>query len=528
MSGPPAILGMDLVAFSELDEREQLQAVGKLFAWIKAGLQFYAIADANYRWSPGGDGGHLTFTEVTGSERALDVAFKILEQAREWSENHRPAIRIRFGIHAGTVQEGHELGSGTNVWGHGINTAARITSIASPFQVLISDEYYNDYVKNRGIASAYVFGEPFERTVKHGKPIKVRNVQRHNLGLPDDRALALRWEGVGELWKKARRDYEFLIRDALESDDVVAALAAGKCLLGLGGDLGGGSAVDHLFAAISNADQEADSPYKRRQHVYFSKMPAAALRQLLQRATFCTLPTGEVLFHEGDSSDKVYFPISGQVEVAWKDPPGAALVKRGEILGETALWISEIRRTGTVKAVVDTLLLEVRYADFQAVIEQHPHLAEEIAGTIKQRTLKNAVDRPDFFPGISNEQKEALRQRPAECVKVPAGWPLDLRKTTWFLFNGKVRISPTNAASFELSANGHFTARNIFGLVTGLGVIDGDEAAVLEEAVCVDFPHDVLRLQEESEAVQSRWWELFGRRNVEIRMRQKDSRTQTG
>jgi hypothetical protein len=519
LRGVHAILGMDIVGFSKLDEEPQLQTAQLLFEWLRRALQFYGIDPGACCWSPGGDGGHLTFpAEVEGS-RALDVAFRVVEQVLERNSHQSPPLYVRFGLHSGTVHESAEFRGGTNVWGHGINEAARIKDLAAPNQVLISGAYFDAFIKSRPSATRYDFGQPYQHTVKHGRPLEVRNVYRNQLGLDEEHALALRWSRVGELWQNARRDYEFLIGDAMHSDDVVAALAAAKCLL----DLGGNDTAGELFAAISNTDPDAPTRYARRQHVFFSKMPPAVLGRLLQGTTFRSLRPEEVLFHEGEVSDSVFFPVSGRVEVVWNGRPNAP-IPRGQILGETALWISEIRRTGTVRAAVETLLLEVRYPVFQSLIDQYPHLGEEIYGTIKQRMLKNAIDHPGFFPPLIPEQKETLAQKPSGCVKVPAGWSLDLRQTTYLLFSGKVQLSPQGQA-LELSARGYFDAQNIFGLVTEVGTIDGEQALVLEDSVCVAFPHEVLlRLQRESEAMQRRWWELFGHRSVKIQMLRRGSR----
>jgi len=522
VSGHHAILGVDLVAFSEMSEERQLQVSRELFSWITRSLSFHAVPLERCRWSPGGDGGHLTFGSVEASQKAAGVAFRLLELTEEHNRQTGDDVRLRLGLHAGTVHEGKELTAGTNVWGHGINTAARITAMAQPGQVLISQEYYDSYLKQHQPASDVQLDEPYYRSVKHGKSVKVSNARCRGAGLPRDWALAQRWCGVRSLWLSARRDCEQLIRDAMESDDVVAALAAGKSLLDLDGD---DEVISELLRAISNAEQAPPARLPRRQHLYFSKMPVGALRDLLRQTTLRDLPAGRTLFEEGAPSDAVFFPVSGQVEVCWKDRPDRVTIPRGEIIGETALWISDVRRTATVQARLDSLLLEVSYKTLQDIVRQYPHLEEEIVSTVQARTVKNLLDHKDFFPGLGAEQQERLRQRPTVCRKVPQGTRLGLAETTYVLFSGKARLSPPRLRPLELEASGQFQARNIAGVVAleeQDELIDGLEAEVIEDAVVVELSRQaLLSAQQACKLVAERWEQITANRLLQLRRRKQ-------
>jgi len=187
-----AVLGMDVVSFSTLPEGAQLAAIQNLLEWVEGAITFYRMGSQDYRWSPAGDGGYLTLKTPSSSERALDVALKILERSLDLTWTGAPQIQLRFGLHAGTVVEAKELGRGTNIWGDGINTAARVLSICTPSQVLASENYYNSYIKGKQRETAFNFGNPYCRTVKHGKQVWVRNVWRENLGVVDNTANAHR------------------------------------------------------------------------------------------------------------------------------------------------------------------------------------------------------------------------------------------------------------------------------------------------------------------------------------------------
>ena len=144
ISGVCAILGVDMVAFSLLPDGDQLMAVRCLVQWIHAALESYNVCQQDYRWSPAGDGGYLTFKPSAVSAKALDISFAILEKAQRsrWIPRTGNPIALRFGIHAGPVYERDELIGGTNVWGDGINMAARILDVACHSQILVSSQYY--------------------------------------------------------------------------------------------------------------------------------------------------------------------------------------------------------------------------------------------------------------------------------------------------------------------------------------------------------------------------------------------------
>ena len=72
-------------------------------------------------------------------------------------------------IHAGLVQEADELGGGTNVWGIGINMAARILTVAASSQILVSKQYFDHYIS--GVRQDAEIGDLHWRTVKHGDQV---------------------------------------------------------------------------------------------------------------------------------------------------------------------------------------------------------------------------------------------------------------------------------------------------------------------------------------------------------------------
>ena len=77
VTGQHAILGVDIVSFSTLQDEEQLAVIKKLMLLMREALAYNGISDDAYRWSPAGDGGYLTFVTDENCRSAIDVAFSI-------------------------------------------------------------------------------------------------------------------------------------------------------------------------------------------------------------------------------------------------------------------------------------------------------------------------------------------------------------------------------------------------------------------------------------------------------------------
>jgi len=280
-SGLYAVLGMDVESFSALHDDDQIEAIEKIQRWIHQALNYQDISQDEYIWSPAGDGGYLTFISVAACRSAIDVAFAICEKATrpDWVPRNRKPIRIRFGIHAGQIHEGADLGGDKNVWGIGINITSRILAISAPCQILVSRQYFDAFVKDYQDNNLEV-GEPFVRTMKHGQEIEVLNINRADICLRENEALALRWQSVGGLWRKTIQEYRYLIQDAMKSDDPIAALAAAKFILSMG-DI---KTAKHLCQMIGQHDEKVTKDYPKRFHRLFSKMPPEIILELLKSA----------------------------------------------------------------------------------------------------------------------------------------------------------------------------------------------------------------------------------------------------
>lgn len=121
------------------------------------------------------------------------------------------------------------------------------------------------------------------------------------------------------------------------------------------------------------------------------------IRQLLKIARPIRYPKGTVILKEGETGESMYILEEGMVEVSkalvmrwgredYQDRDKILTKLSAEdhaIFGEVALF-EENRRTATVVALTDSLLLEIAKADFLRLAAENPRIGYKITRNIAQ------------------------------------------------------------------------------------------------------------------------------------------------
>lgn len=502
IKGSYAVLGMDIVSFSKLTEDDQQQAVQHLFTWIRQSLAFNNVEEGDFTWSHAGDGGYLTFTSIQAGTKAIDVAFDIVRRARgDYLARGGRRLNIRMGLHEGFVQETPTRSPGfwREVSGIGINMTARILSISSANQLLVSRQYYEAYVKNHR-AEEFDIGPLHTRSVKHGAKIEVMNVNRDNLCLDSDDAAAFQWQAISGLWEQTIHEYENLIHDSLKGSAPLAAVAAATYLLTLGKE----EPVKRLCRALSaEADTKAfNFPVQR--HELFGALTTGALMKVISIAKPRLMSVGEILCRVGDAAESCFYVVSGRLLIDRPLAKEDLFVGWGELVGEFAVWINGLRRTADLKCTARSLVIEIPIPSFRRILEECGK-AETIIARIREKVIDNVFSSTQFFPPGA-----PLGDLAATCGSHPAGSVLDLSQTCYFLFNGSVFIEPVAGKRRTIAANGRTTPDALVGLISPLGCPDGETATVLTETVAVAVSHGNLRRMQNDKVVARLWNALYG------------------
>ena len=100
------------------------------------------------------------------------------------------------------------------------------------------------------------------------------------------------------------------------------------------------------------------------------------------------LMSGQVLFQEGAASRHIYRVVSGEIEVSRRMGDGVAVLGRvgsGSFVGEmgTLVWAP---RSGTARAVSDTVLRRYRRSEFLAEIVRDPDLSAQVLNGLSLRS----------------------------------------------------------------------------------------------------------------------------------------------
>jgi NTE family protein len=165
----------------------------------------------------------------------------------------------------------------------------------------------------------------------------------------------------------------------------VAALLLGKVRPAAGEQGQEPRPIDvHVPAGQPTDDVETLLPEPAQASTTFlGRLPEAARRRIEVAGSHLDLAAGEWLFRRGDAADSLYLVVSGRLEVVVDD----AVVRElgpGAALGELALLTSG-RRTASVRARRDSVLLALPRRDFLEVLEHAPATAVAVATALAEQ-----------------------------------------------------------------------------------------------------------------------------------------------
>lgn len=141
---------------------------------------------------------------------------------------------------------------------------------------------------------------------------------------------------------------------------------------------------------------------------------AEAATALFSKSTPKIINSGELIIQQGDGANSIFFIVSGSFEVV-VDNRVVALRKAGNHVGEMALIDATARRSATVRAREESVIIEIIEPDFSTVAAAYPHmwraLASELADRLRQRNqyVRQRADVPTIFIASSAEALSRAR-----------------------------------------------------------------------------------------------------------------------
>ena len=120
----------------------------------------------------------------------------------------------------------------------------------------------------------------------------------------------------------------------------------------------------------------------------FSALSPTSLEKVVDRSSERHLVGGEILMREGELGDSMFVLSSGRLRAYVLDNDDSPIVvgeiSAGETVGEMALLTDHIR-SASVRAVRDSILLELTRDAFQELVAQEPAALAAIAREIVER-----------------------------------------------------------------------------------------------------------------------------------------------
>ncbi len=132
-------------------------------------------------------------------------------------------------------------------------------------------------------------------------------------------------------------------------------------------------------------------------HDLFGDLSPDALHDIEARLQWQHLPSGAILFQQGDPADSLSIVVSGRLRVTVRDRDGSERtvteLGRFEVVGELAL-LSDETRASTVYAIRDTDVVTLSKQAFDTLIEQYPGALRQISRRIVGQLREAVAARP--------------------------------------------------------------------------------------------------------------------------------------
>lgn len=126
----------------------------------------------------------------------------------------------------------------------------------------------------------------------------------------------------------------------------------------------------------------------------FSELDASDRAALAEQIEACVLRRGDVLVHQGDPADALYFVVSGRFAVMLEGRRDALTeIGPDQPIGEIAFLTGGVR-TATVKALRDSLVLRLGREEFDELSAKCPSIWRTLTAALSQRLAAANVAEP--------------------------------------------------------------------------------------------------------------------------------------
>lgn len=408
------VLTVDIVDFSLMNNVQQINAIKKLVELIRLALPPNENHPARRLWSPGGDGGSMTFLEDSQAAIATAISLAKLIAQHNRTAAEKEQFQVRMGLHSGPVTRAEDFDGRENIWGEGINMSNRVAGEGKPGQILASREFYDDVqLHTWPVGEVTSIGRWW---VKHGRSLELYNIYKEaeGVGIPPTEVDV--WYGpFQDPLRKTVYMYESMLSEQSKSGPAFRVAVLAKRILDLDTK---NELARRLLERISARRLQPTGAYLYDS--FFSPLSTAAVRYFLRHAHFHTYPKGHTVVTEGEWADKLMMVVSGEAHIPTTD----LVFGEGIIIGEMGLFSPEGRRTATLVAAKNMVTLNLDYTWLKLNPAQTApgqtgtdaeHLRQEIRNQIWKsycfRMIENQINSHPLFQRLSSSQRNDLADR---------------------------------------------------------------------------------------------------------------------
>lgn len=117
---------------------------------------------------------------------------------------------------------------------------------------------------------------------------------------------------------------------------------------------------------------------------FLKDLPSDTVDQMILAGKTSELKEGEILFQQGSTGTSFFVLLQGKLVFSQNGKP-INVLKQGDVFGEIALFFAGGKRTATVRAETNTMVLEIQKDDFFKMLGQNIILAKEIEKLAEER-----------------------------------------------------------------------------------------------------------------------------------------------
>ncbi|MBN1880909.1 MAG: cyclic nucleotide-binding domain-containing protein [Deltaproteobacteria bacterium] len=179
----------------------------------------------------------------------------------------------------------------------------------------------------------------------------------------------------------------------------------------------------------------------------FSELSQQEFLDVVERINHIEFPAGSLIIREGELGDSIFIIASGEVSIFRNDRLGNEMwitnLEEGSFFGEFGFF-AESRRHASVRAVTDTVLLELTTKDIAIIVDKHPRVTQIMFEFYKRRVLDNLVAISPMFSVLNREERLELvgtfvpRSFKQGTIIMKEGHPGD---DMYFIQKGQVKAS---------------------------------------------------------------------------------------